>query len=287
VPTTLSGLISVWQQSPEWAAFAPKTQSRRKLMLDKIERRWINLTLKNLDHASMAEHVLAWRKELYPKRRLADEMISVLRRLIRFARRHGWLSRDVTEGIKPFGARKREEVFWADSDIDAFVREAIADGKPQVGDAVRLIAWTGLGLDDALALRWDQILPVSVVKPNSIDRKRTQLARLPGFDAFLAEVAGRPRRSGIDTVLVDDRGKPWVRSTFAKWVKIYRERAGIWHIDEETGEKRAKHYNDLRKTYARRLLSMGASEEEVAEQMNWRGRAVKALRTADEMRNGQ
>jgi integrase len=257
-------------------------------MLALIETRWPNLPLRILDNAHMAELIDKWRSEMAGKPRKADEMIRVLRGLIRFARKHGWLTRDVTVGFNQFGAEGREEIFWTEADIDAFVREAEAeaDYRPEVGDAVQLIAATGLGLKHALALRWSDIEQFTVRKPNSETKKRSKLALLPGSERLFDKLWTRKRQDGVDNVLVDSFGNPWCRATLAKYVKIYRERADIWHLDDDTGAKRAKHFNDLRKTYTRRLLASGASKDEICTLMNWRMPAADALRSADEVRNG-
>ena len=289
IDATLTELIREWctqhaspHSSLEWHALAPSTQKRSRLVLDRIERRWGHFALSAFEDQLMVEHILEWRDSLASTPRAADELVRVLRGLITFGRRYGWLAYDATAGITELGAQDRSDIFWSEEDITVFRRKAEAMDQQPVADAVRFVAATGLGLQDMLKVEWSHVGEFTITKPvhhqSGRPRRKLTLPRLPGLNKLLQELAARPRRDGVTTVLVNGAGKSWGRAKLSQEIKKIRDAAGIKHIDPDTEKVSEKTLNDLRKTFALRLLAYGLADDEVASVMNWTSENVCTLR---------
>lgn len=58
-----------------------------------------------------------------------------------------------------------------------------------------------------------------------------------------------------------------------------RDQAQIFHVDPESGEKKAKHLHDLRGTFCTKLLTEGGlSDQETANTMGWSVAQVSSIR---------
>jgi integrase len=149
-------------------------------------------------------------------------------------------------------------------------------------DGLRLAAVTGLRREDLVTLTWSQVGEFAIVKKalkiSRRKRKRVVIPQTPQLEAMLAELRTRPRREGVDTVLVTNHGKPWTANGFGVGFSAIKNEAGIVHVDEE-GSSTPKHLHDVRGTFCTMLLTeWDLTDEEAAEIMGWSATRVARIR---------
>jgi hypothetical protein len=75
-----------------------------------------------------------------------------------------------------------------------------------------------------------------------------------------------PRNDGVDTLLVDEEGRPWDPDKLTRMIKKVCERERIYHVDEKASGTRRKHLHDCRGTLATHLMVEGGlSDPEIAD----------------------
>ena len=93
----------------------------------------------------------------------------------------------------------------------------------------------------------------------------------------------RHRNDGVETVLVNSFGRAWSGDGFGGSFNRIRDRAGIFHVDRESGKVRRKHLHDLRGTFVSKLILEASRQgkpltnQEIAE-MGWSADQVDGLR---------
>jgi hypothetical protein len=100
---------------------------------------------------------------------------------------------------------------------------------------------------------------------------------LPELAVLIEDLRTRPRKPGVDTLLVNSRGEAWSPDALGKRFGEVRTHAGIVH--RETGEPdRPKHLHDVRGTYVTRLCRVGLTDEEIANNVAWSPQNVARIR---------
>ena len=284
-PATLLALVRDWRpNSPEWTALAPGTKKTWGSQLDAIEAKWGKTPLALWSDARMVAKVVAWRDSRASTPRAADIGVTVLSALLEFGRLRGKVSVNVAARIpKLYKGGGRAEIIWTEEDITRFEAAAIELGRPWMIDGLRLAALTGLRRDDLVTLTWAQVGQFAIAKTarkiSKGRRRRATMPRIPALDGLLAELRARARKPGVETVLVNSFGRPWSGDGFGGSFNRVRDKAGIVHIDEETGRTIKKHLHDLRGTFCTKLLTeTDLTDREVADIMAWSPERVSNIR---------
>jgi integrase len=127
--------------------------------------------------------------------------------------------------------------------------------QPHVARAFRLAAWTGLPRGDLITLRWNEIGDLYI----SRNRNKTDVETvIPLFDQTLELLKQFPRTAV--TVVTNRRGKPFKARGFAMAVERARAKANV--ADGKT-------LNDVRGTFATRLMRAGFEDREIDEILGW------------------
>lgn len=287
---TIAGALWNYRQAPEWKGLAAGTRKTWGVHLDAIEAKWGKVPTRLFSDPRMVSKVVGWRNSRAATPRSADIGITVLAHFLDWARLDGLVTINVAKDIPTLYRRTdRAEVIWLPQDITAI--EAAAG--QSLKDALRLAALTGFRRADLVALRWDEIGEFAIVRTAS-KRSRGKRYKVtapvtPKLLALLEELRTRPRRVGVDTVLVNSHGKKWSGDGLNSSFDDAREKAnggtGIWHVerDPDTGEetKIAKRIHDFRGTFATILLTLPGkrlTDEEVGDLMGWDPKNVSAIR---------
>lgn len=287
---TIAGAIWNFRQSPEWKGMGKLTRDKRSGHLDLIEAKWGKVPTRLFSDPRMVPKVVGWRNSRADTPRSADIGITVLAQFLDWARLEGLVTINVARDIPTLYRRTdRAEVIWLPQDIAAI--EAVA-GQALI-DALRLATLTGFRRADLVGLRWDEIGEFAIIRTAS---KRSRGKRYkatapvtPRLTALLSELRTRPRRVGVDTVLVNSFGKKWsgdgLNSSFNDAREKANGNAGIWHVerDPDTGEetKIAKRIHDFRGTLATILLTLPGkrlTDGEIGDLMGWDPKNVSAIR---------
>lgn len=283
----LRGLIWEWRRCKDWAALAEGTRTLWGAELNRIDDRWGDKPLAVWDDIRMKAKVVQWRDSRSSTPRQADVGIQALKALLKFGLLTGRVRINVAEDIPQlYKGGGREEIIWTDDDMERFRLAAIADDAPHIYDGLRLAAVTGLRRADLVSLTLQQIGEFAIVKTalkKSRGRKRkVSIPMTPQLETVLADLRGRYRKEGVDTVLVNSRGSPWTGMGYGTSFNRIRNLAGIVHVEEgDDGQPvaRAKHLHDVRGTFCTLLLTeWEISDKDAAEIMGWSPERVGNIR---------
>ena len=285
-PTTLQTLIDKWLASPEWSRLSDNTKKTWGSIVRAIETKWGKVPLAIFNDERMIEKVIDWRDARAATPRAADNGVTVLRALLKYGIQRGALRINVAEKIgKIYVNGQRAEIVWTKADLLAF-EKAAGEKDRCVYYAVLLCSVTGLRREDLARLTWASVGEFAIVKKaKKTSRGRRHFAtvpRIPELDAGLAKLKDQPRASGVDTVLVNPKGRPWNLDTLTKEVSRIAKLAGIFHVEVgEAGQsgRRHKHLHDARGTFATYLMTTtDLTDAEIASIMGWSEAEVERIR---------
>jgi integrase len=271
---TIAGLIRDYRKSPNWEKLAAETKRNWTFRIDLIEAKWGDVPLAVWNDPRMVAKVMKWRDSAAATPREADYRITVLRHLLEWGRLRARVTFNAAAGLPHlYNGGHRSEIVWTDADIEAFAKHA----SQSIMDGLLLASYTGLRRADLVALTWDE------VKENSIERWALKISRgvrrkatmplIPGLRDLLADLRARPRRKGVETVLVNSFGNAWTGDGFGNSFIRARDAAGIKHEDG-----RKKHLHDVRGTFATKLILQGLNDQEVAGVLGWSPDRVANIR---------
>lgn len=279
-PNTLASLVRDWRKSLEFKRMAETTRKNWGRTLDMIEDKWGTTPLSIWKDARMVGKIMAWRNDFAGQPRTADARVTVLRSMLAWGRLNKDLGVNVAEGIPTlYEGGNREEIIWTDEDVFRFACIA----PQQVLDGFRLAELTGLRRADLVSVTRDNVGEFSIVrtakKKSRGKRRRATVPRIPALDALLEELATRPRKEGVNTLLVNSFGESWTANGFGQRFRQYTIKAGI--IEPGDGEEvpaRLKHLHDVRGTFATHLILCGLTDEEAAGILAWSPERVATIR---------
>ena len=287
---TIAGALWNYRQSPAWKNLGKGTRKTWGGHLDLIEAKWGKVPTRVFSDPRMVPKIVSWRNSRAETPRSADIGVTALSQFLSWARLEGLVTINVADKIPNLYRRTdRAEVIWLPEDIQAIEAEA---GQSLI-DALRLAALTGFRRSDLVALRWDEIGEFVIMRrasKKSRGKRYTATAPItPRLQQLLDDLRTRPRREGVETVLVNSRGSKWsgdgLNSSFDDARGKANSGVGIWHVDRDpdTGDenKIAKRIHDFRGTFATVLLTLPGkrlNDSEVADLMAWDPKNVSAIR---------
>lgn len=271
--------------SPEWERLAPNTKKTWGSALDLIERKWGEVPLEVFNNPRMKPMVVKWRDSRSSTPRAADMGLTVLHALLKFGVLHGKVTLNVAADIpKLYRDGTRAEIIWTDEEVSAFCDHADRTGRSVVADALRLAVTTGFRREDLITVTWSHVSEVAILmKAKKRSRGQRFLAkaiRIPELNSVLVKLETRPRQPGVETLLVDEKGRSWTADRLTKAVGAIRDELGLVHVDPETGETKKKHLHDARGTYATKLIATRQlTNVQIAEAMGWSPQQVAKIKS--------
>lgn len=285
---TIGGLVRDWRRSPEWTALALTTKRTWGTWTARIEDKWGKVPLEVWNDQRMIGKVVAWRDSFADSPRAADIGITVLSRLLEWGRLRARVRVNVASGIPQlYRGGDRATIIWTADDMARFRASAEALKLPHVVDVLELAALTGLRRADLAALKWSEVGEHAIVrtalKRSRGRRRRAAVPIIPELAALLERLRARPRKPGVETVLVNSFGRPWGSPvSLGDRFHAVRDHAGIVEAgDPALGEPdRAKHLHDLRGTYVTVLCRKELTDAQIAEIIAWSPQNVCQIRKA-------
>lgn len=288
---TVSAAIAEFRRSKFWNSLAPTTRKTWGVALDRIETKWPQVPMPVLADPRARPKIVRWHRTIAETNaRGADIAAMVLAKLFDWALDEGIAHHNPAAKIaKAYQRTDRAAVVWSDDDLAAI--NAVAD--QSLRDALALAAMTGLRRADLVSLRWTEI-EEKVIRRVASKRSRRKrflvtIPRLPKLDALLEQLRTRPRKVGVETVLVNSHGKSWTGDGLASSFHDARAKAndgqGIWHVERDplSGEEQriAKRLHDLRGTFATKLMTApgkALTDRDIASAMGWSEGQVGEIR---------
>lgn len=288
--TTLAELIIMWRgdggaipPSSDWLSRNAEVRARLALWLNEFADEWGSTPLLEFNQRSAHLQIRDFRNQLQSTWSKANEFVQVLKALFAFGREQGLMRRNPAAGIKRIPPpRSYAHVFWTEDDLDRFRQKARELGYDAVVDLLDLLASTGLGLKECISLTCDDVTEYYVFRPTADDeRPRRGLPAYPltvQARALLDELMARPRKPGVDHILVDGNGAPWGRTWVTGRFKAIRDAARIENVSVDEPIARKKDLKDLSKTWAIRAMQAGATDDDIIKIRRWKHDDVAELR---------
>jgi len=255
----LLSVLQGYQQSEDFRALAPRSQSDYIGKIKIIEREFGDFPLRAMTDARTRGIFKAWREKLaVSSRRQADYAWTVLARVLSWGLDRGLVAANPCERGGRLYRGSRAEKIWTPADEAAFLERA-----PRHLHLPLLLAlWTGQRQGDLLRLPW-----------SAYDGTHIRLRQSKGGTRVVIKV-GAPLKTALDAtskrstiMLTTSDGKPWTPDGFrASWGKACK-RAGISGVT----------FHDLRGTAVTRLALVGATEAEIATITGHSLRSVRAI----------
>lgn len=283
----LRGLIWEWRRSLAWGELAGGTRDLWGAELNRIDDKWGDKPVAVWNDIRMKAKVVQWRDSRANTPRQADVGIQALKALLKFGILMGRVRLNVAEDIPQlYKGGGRDEIIWTADDVDRFTKAATEDGAEHIVDGLRLAAVTGLRRADLVSLTWKQVGEFAIVKTalkkSRGKRRKVAIPRTVELEKVLDDLRDRPRKDGVDNVLVNSRGVAWSGMGYGTSFNRIRNLAKIVHIEEDENGKdveRPKHLHDVRGTFCTLLLSeWDLTDKEAAEIMGWSPERVSRIR---------
>ena len=248
VGDTVHRLIYRYRASPEFEKLRPRTKLDYRQMLDRVDREFGPLTLRVMADPRIIRHIHEWRNGMGAAPRRADYAVQVLKALLSWGKRLGYLNENRASGVGRLGHSDRREKVWSEVDVQAFLTSAPEPLKR----ALTLALETGQRQADLLTLPWSAVEPTVIRLRQQKTKVRVAVPISPMLRATLDEA---PRSDAV-TVLTNSNGLPWEpkgNGFRAAWQKACRA-AGVTGVT----------FHDLRGTFVTRRLADGWTTHEVA-----------------------
>ncbi len=216
VSRTLGALMAAYRASGDFTSKAAATQRSYRQAMDKLETWAGDIPVRIIDAARVQRLLEAFKAT--PA--FANAIVRVLRLILEYGRREGWLS--INPALRPgLTGSLPSGLIWPRGAIDVFVAAADAKGLHSIGTAVLINEWLGQREGDVLrlgasALRGGTLwvrqqktgagvaLPIDMV-PHLVQRVAEEAARVAVLKAKL-----KPGEPIPATILVCERTKrPW------------------------------------------------------------------------------
>lgn len=221
-PSTLGWVIEKWVGSPEFSHKAASTQSRYRLVLDIIRKRYGRGLLVDLRE----RHVRAIRSE-FVSTSAADLSVTIISLLWSFAKER--LARDLGNiDLGPNPAREIAKVHvktfehepWPDEVIAGFLQHARPHEAMRL--ALNLLLYTGQRLGDVAAMTWERYDGEGI----SVRQEKTDALLWIPCDARLQDaLAKAPRRS--DFILTTQMGDRYSTKSLSNAISTGVKAAGF------------------------------------------------------------
>lgn len=261
-PGTLSNLIGRYRASREFLRLRAVTKKDYRGKLDLIQARFGGLTIAEIDAQSFAEKIFVWRDEQAATPRQADYGIQVLKLLLSWCCRRGYIEVNRAARVDRLQRSRRGGRSWSPDQIQAFLDMA----PPHMQLAMSLALETGQRQGDLLRLCWSAAADGVV----QLTQSKTGVVVAIPVSVELARALDRHGGSRSGRILVKADGRPW-DSRGNGFRGAWREVCNAAGISGVT-------FHDLRGTFITRKLAGGWTPVEVA---MCTGHALKDLASLD------
>ncbi|QUD90586.1 tyrosine-type recombinase/integrase [Phenylobacterium montanum] len=269
---TLRGLIYKYKIAADgFGRLAESTKKHWRRSLDVIDGEFGDLPIKLLEAKSIRVDIVEWRNRRKNTPRQADYDLTVLQRLLSWAKKTGLIEVNPAEGIDHIHRSNRADQIVESHELDAI----LATTTPRAALAIRLAAATGLRREDLVNMKWEHVKDSYITFPTGKSRGR-KVVTVPIYgdgraviDTLKAEREALIKAGKVPSayVLTTELGKPWRPDSVTQ--AFVREAKKL---------KIAKRLNDLRGTAITRFVIAGLTDEQVADIVGWELNRVRNIR---------
>jgi integrase len=267
-PGTIDAVIVNFYRSTDFLKLKYTTQRVRKNVLEKFR---VLHGKKRVAHLTAA-HLKAIIGDMADRPEAANNLLKVLRVLLRHAIDMGLINDNPSRNVRKFAVNSEGYHSWTEDEIAAFEEQHASGSKAYL--ALSLMLYTGQRRSDIVRMGWQHISDdtLSVVQ----DKTRGHL-KIP-FHPKLASAIGNMPRTNM-TFLVTEAGAPFTAAGFGNWFRERCNEAGLQHCSA----------HGLRKACATRLANAGCTTEQIKSITGHRtlSEVARYTRAADQERNAK
>lgn len=253
---TFDAVIDDYRASPEFDRLRDSTKRDYRRWLDRASAKFGAAPLAAFTDPRMRGEIIAWRDRWAAQPRTADKASVMMATLLGWAVERGRLGVNVAARIALLHRVDKSDQVWERRHL-----RAMAQCPPQLRDALKLAALTGLRLGDLVRLDWSHVGPNAIILTTA---KRKGRAVIPMIPSLKRHIERRAHRTGA--ILRNSRGKPWTESGLGT----------VFQRSKPAGFDRTIH--DLRGTYATWLATKGFTDEQIAMVLGWTAKRVAEIR---------
>jgi integrase len=243
VPGTINALVVAYLNAPAFGALSVSTKKTYRGILERFREAHGDKRVKMME----PHNVLAVMSSKATTPAAANNLLRMLRQLMKFAVLHGWRESDPTTGIKPPRMRSGGFHTWTEPEIAAFESAHKIGTRARL--ALALLLYTAQRRSDVVRLGRQHIRDGVL----SIRQQKTgaavEIPVLPELRAIL-----EASQNAHLTFLVTASGKPFSSAGFGNW---FRE------MCDEANLPKACAAHGLRKAAARRLAEAGCTAHQI------------------------
>jgi integrase len=243
-PGTFDDLLQIYFESTAFARLAPRSKLAYRTIAETLIR------AEGVGHRMVVQMKRQHVDRMLAKRAAtpaaANNVLAVLRILIRHAIDLGWRADDPTLRIRPFAGGEHHT--WTDDEIAAFAARWPIGTRERT--AFEMLLHTGQRIDDVRTMAWGHLEGAGINVVQGKTKSRLWIPLHPHLAAILAQW---PRTHVA--IITSSRGGPFSWGGFQHWLASAIKAAGL-------PERCVPH--GLRKAAARRLAEAGCSAHQIA-----------------------
>lgn len=242
VPGSIHALGVAYYASADFNGLRPNTQRTYKGIFDRYRDKYGANPVALLE----PRHIRAQMDAMAATPAAANNMLKVLRAVMRFAVDRGLVRTDPTIGVRMLRYRSEGFHTWTEAEVDAFEAKWPVGTKERLG--FDLLLYTAQRSGDVRQMTVHQVRDGRVLVRQE---KTGQLVDIPLHPRLQNSLAAH--KVEHLALLTTQYGKPFTEKGFGNWVSKAAERAGLPHCSA----------HGLRKAAARRLAEAGCSAHEI------------------------
>lgn len=243
-PGSISALLVSYYQSPEFLGTAKSTQATYRGICERsIRGPYGELPLSGLSR----KHVKSWLGKMSDRPAAANNLLRMLRILMRHAIEIEMIHRDPTDKVRGYSKKTAGFHTWTEQEIHQF--EARYELGSMARLAMALMLYTGQRRGDAVKLGWKHVSGERISVRQEKTGTRLRIKMHPSLIEALATVP-----SDAETFIRTSYNKAYSAAGFGNWFREQCDEAGLSHCSS----------HGLRKAAARRLAEAGNSVNQIA-----------------------
>lgn len=241
-PGSVHAIAVAYYASADFQRLSQATQRTYRGILDRYRDKYGDNPVALLE----ARHIRGQMDKQAATPTAANNMLKVLRAVMRFALARGLVRNDPTVGVKMLRYRSEGFHTWTEGEVAAFEKRWPVGSKERL--AFDLLLYTAQRSGDVRQMTRQQVQDGRV----TVRQEKTgQLVDIIQHPQLKASLAAYPSEHLV--LLTTEQGKPFTAKGFGNWISKAAERAGLPHCSA----------HGLRKAAARRLAEAGCSAHEI------------------------
>ena len=265
---TIDAVIVSFYRSIDFQNLKLTTQKVRKNVLEKFREVHGKKRVALLTTA----HLKAIIGDMSERPSAANNLLKVLRVLLRHAIDMGLIQDNPARNVRKFAENSEGSHSWSESDVAAF--EATHKSGSKAHLALSLLLYTGQRRSDVVRMGWQHIHGDLLCV---VQEKTGEPLKIP-FHPKLAAIIGNMPRNNM-TFLLTEAGAPFTAAGFGNWFRERCNEAGLQHCSA----------HGLRKACATRLANAGCTPEQIKSITGHRtlSEVARYTKAADQERNAK